>query len=90
MESLKDRKDLPFILINTKADSTNVMNRKMRQVDVYSTLLDLFGLETKWRGIGYSIFRQGERSSDDSASEQISQKIILGNYFRYSEIFEQP
>lgn len=88
MESLKDRKELPFILVNTKADSTNAINREMHQVDVYSTLLDLFGLETKWRGTGYSIFRKRQKSPKDSSSEQISKKIILGDYFKYTKIME--
>ena len=84
MDCLRNKNELPFILVNTKANTVNTARRAMRQVDVYASLVDLLGLKTKWRGIGHSIFRNGQYLSPDSTAYQISQQIILGNYFKYT------
>lgn len=85
MAKFKNDKALPFILVNTKASAANTTKNRMSQVDVYTSLLDLFGISTEWRGMGHSIFRDGPHLTQDTVSRHISRKIILGDYFRQTQ-----
>ena len=84
MAKFRNDKALPFIMVHTNASAANTTKNRMNQVDVYTSLLDLFGISTEWRGMGHSIFRNGPHNTQDTMSRLISREIILGDYFRQS------
>ncbi|MGM9713726.1 MAG: LTA synthase family protein [Prevotella sp.] len=74
-------KDLPLIIVNSGIDLKRFWKGEMNQIDLYPTLLDMFGIECEWRGFGRSILRSGYSSKISARSKEISGKIIRGNYF---------
>lgn len=79
----KDLNDcnLPLFIVN--ADIENGVQDCINQIDLYPTLIDIFNLKTKWKGIGYSIIRPDTyRSTITSEQRNISELIIRGDYFR--------
>lgn len=74
---------LPLYIINAGIQPTATSLRNIEQIDLYPTLLDLFSLQSTWKGLGNSVFRPVAPShkSDPQRRARISDKIIRGNYF---------
>lgn len=79
----KANRFIPFMVCNTE----RVWDRKysaktMNQIDVFPTLLDLFGAKAKYRGIGNSLFDDTGSNKITEEMEKISSKIIRGDFFK--------
>jgi len=73
---------IPIYIINGNIPS-EVTTTTINQIDLFPTFLDIFGIKSKWRGIGNSILRSSYDSQNAIITEKdqnISNLIILGNY----------
>lgn len=76
-------KDLPLIIANSGIPSECFERNNINQIDLYPTLLDMFEIKSEWRGLGYSILRDGYTPIITPKSREISDKILRGNYFAH-------
>ena len=75
-------KDIPFYLVNVpKEVQARMWKGECNQVDVYTTLLDLLGIESDWYGLGQSLLSPTYNSHIDEKKWEASEKIIRGDYF---------
>lgn len=73
---------LPFFICNTgKEWDESYMTKSINQVDIFPTILDVLKIDSKYRGLGKSLFEPTNSSSIDDTIESISSLIIRGNYF---------
>ena len=61
---------LPLIIINSSESYTSP-NKTILQSSIFPTILDLYHIETKWRGVGHSILFT---SSDNSSRFELEKK----------------
>lgn len=73
--------DLPLLIVNSGVDKKFFSQNRCNQVDLFPTLLDLMGLNNKWRGVGHSLLRNYDSFELTEKEVQISTKILQGNYF---------
>lgn len=78
----KVSKELPLYIINGGFDKKNAWTGKCNQLDVYTTLLDIIGVESEWRGLGHTILDPHYSNSVTDKTWQLSEWIINGDYFR--------
>lgn len=74
--------ELPLYIINGGFDKDKVWNGPCNQLDVYTTLLDIMGVDSEWRGLGHTLLNPNYSNSVLDDTWQISEWIIKGNYFR--------
>ncbi len=72
---------LPLYIINGSIDKTRVWTGECHQLDVYTTLLDILGVENKWRGLGHTLLRPDYLSISHKKAQTLSDWIIRGDYF---------
>lgn len=78
----KIRRDLPLYIINGNVDDSEAWTGDCNQLDVYTTLLDVLGIESDWRGLGHTLLTQDYHTSVTDKTWKLSEWIILGDYFR--------
>ena len=73
------RGDIVFIAAN--CGITERIDTPVAQVDVFPTVLDIMGVDSKWRGVGRSMLgpRRGE---GDARQQSVSDSIIRSDFFR--------
>lgn len=72
---------MPLYIVNSGLDLSKAYDGEINQVDVYPTILDMFGIESEWRGIGKSIFSDDYSNVVNDSAYIVSEKIIRGRYF---------
>lgn len=76
---------VPFIIVNGGVSPEKIRNRKISQIDIFPTILDLLKidykyLDTKYTGLGKSIFSHGGNVANPTKRDyEISEMIIRGN-----------
>lgn len=73
--------DIPIYIINGGFDPANAWDGKCNQLDVYTTIMDIMGIDSKWHGIGHTLLNKDYQNSVTSKAQDISDLIIYGNYF---------
>lgn len=73
--------DLPIVLLNSHIAKNKFYSGRINQIDLYPTLLDMFGLNSKWRGMGHSLLRDEYNNNITPEKRRISNMIINGDYF---------
>lgn len=51
--------DIPFIIVNSPIDIATPSDERIYQTSVFPTILDLWGVDSDWRGVGYSLLYGG-------------------------------
>ena len=75
-------KDIPLYIVNIPGDIKERMwQGECNQIDVYTTLLDLLGIESDWYGLGQSLLSPNYSNVTDSKKWDVSERIIRGDYF---------
>lgn len=75
-------KDIPLFLVNIPPEiKSRMWTGECNQIDVYSTLLDLMGVESDWYGLGHSLLSPNYQSSIEAKMWDVSEWIIRGDYF---------
>lgn len=75
---------LPLFIIGAHISANDVRNGEIEQADLFPSLIDLFSIDSEWKGLGHSIFRpMGDNSQPNKAQRShISDVIIRGNWFK--------
>lgn len=73
--------DLPLMIINSHIAKDKFYQGRINQIDLYPTLIDMFELKTKWRGMGHSLLRDDYNDKITPEKRKISNMIINGDYF---------
>lgn len=55
--------DIPLIIVNSPVKIENSPNERIYQTSVFPTILDLWGSDSDWRGVGYSLLYRGDKKS---------------------------
>ena len=74
--------ELPLYIVHGGIDVRQAWTGPCNQLDVYTTLLDMFGIESKWRGLGHSLLNKDYINSVTEQTQQLSDWIVRSNYFK--------
>ncbi len=73
---------LPFFLVDTDRDFSNIPTPECNQTDVYATLTEYLGLRSPWKGVGQNIMHSDSIVvSDTLKHKEMSARILRSNYF---------
>lgn len=74
--------ELPFYIINGGIDNARAWTGECNQLDVYTTILDIMGIDSKWRGLGHTLLNKEYQNSVTDKIQELSDWIIYSNYFK--------
>ena len=74
--------ELPLYIINGGIYMSKAWTGPCNQLDVYTTLLDMFGVNARWHGLGHTLLKSDYTSSVSDNAQRLSDWIIRGNYFK--------
>ncbi len=77
--------DIPLYIINGNINKATGWQGRCNQLDVYTTLLDILGTKGEWKGFGYTLITNDYHDSIKPQLWELSEKIVLGNYFKQEE-----
>lgn len=77
--------DLPLYIINSGLNIHNMYQGQANQLDIYTTILDILGINNKWLGLGHTLLSPPYFNSVSEKTYEISEKIILGDYFKKAQ-----
>jgi len=72
---------IPLYIVNAKGLPIDMWQGECNQLDVYTTLLDLLGCKSNWYGLGCSLISPSYRNVRSTQTWNISQWIIMSDYF---------
>lgn len=81
MEEGEISEELPLYIINGGIEPETAWQGTCNQLDVYTTLLDLFGLTPQWRGLGHTLLKKDYINSVSEQRLRLSEWIIRSDYF---------
>lgn len=73
--------DIPIYIINGGFDPSTAWNGECNQLDVYTTILDIMGVDSKWRGLGHTLLNKNYQNSVTEQIQELSDWITYSNYF---------
>ena len=73
--------DIPIYIINGGFDPSTAWDGECNQLDVYTTILDIMGIDSQWRGLGHTLLNKNYQNSVTEKSQEISDWITYSNYF---------
>ncbi len=73
--------DIPLFIINGEI-GRKAYRGECNQIDIYTTIIDVLGIEEGWPGLGYSLLNESYSNSVNSQKWDISEKMFLGDYFK--------
>jgi len=73
--------ELPLYIINGGIDREHAWTGRCNQLDVYTTLLDMFGIRSDWRGLGHTLLNANYQEYPIEKLQTLSDWIIRSNYF---------
>ena len=73
--------DIPLYIINGNINSTTGWQGKCNQLDVFTTLLDIWGTKGQWKGLGHTLITNDYHPSIKQRTWETSEQIVLGNFF---------
>ena len=81
--------DIPLFIVNggirgasTDGPGVPAWDGPCNQIDVYSTILDIMGSESQWRGLGCSLLMDPWQDYANDGMWSASENIIYSNYFK--------
>ena len=74
--------EIPIYIINGGIDNATAWTGECNQLDVYTTILDVMGIESKWCGLGHTLLNKEYKNSVTEKTHEISDLIINSDYFR--------
>ena len=78
-------KQLPFYIINSHILPSEMWQGECNQLDVYTTLLDLFNCDSDWGGLGHSLTSPNYKNTVIKQTWDASEWIIMSDYFLKKE-----
>lgn len=77
--------ELPLYIINGGIDRDHAWTGHCNQLDVYTTLLDIYGVRPEWRGLGRTLLNANYKEYSIEKLQTLSGGIIRSNYFCLSQ-----
>lgn len=77
--------DLPLYIINGGIDGDHAWTGSCNQLDIYTTLLDIYGIRSDWRGLGCTLLNADYQEYPLEKLQTLSDWIIRGNYFELND-----
>jgi len=77
-------KELPLFIIHGKIDKEQAWAGPMNQLDIFTTLLDVLGIESDWHGLGHTVLSKDYQNSVTEKAWALSELIIKSKYFEES------
>lgn len=78
--------DIPIYIINGGFNPSEAWDGECNQLDVYTTILDIMGIDSKWRGLGHTLLKKDYQNSVTSETQELSDLIFYSNYFSTKDI----
>lgn len=75
------KQELPLYIINSGIDVKTMYQGKANQLDIYTTILDVLGINNEWLGLGHTLLTSSYINSVDNNKYDLSEMIIMGDYF---------
>jgi lipoteichoic acid synthase len=75
-------RELPLFIINGNIEQQETWSGECNQLDVFPTLLDLLGIDSRWRGLGNSLLSPTYQNSLTDQKWTISEWILQSDYFK--------
>ena len=75
------KKELPLFIVNGNIDNETAWKGTMNQIDIFTTLLDVLGIESNWHGLGHTVLSPDYQNSLTDRAWELSELIIKGTYF---------
>lgn len=75
---------MPLYIINSGIPTSSMYKGSANQLDVYTTILDVLGINNAWLGLGNSLLLNNYESSVNDKTYELSNKILMGNFFKDS------
>jgi lipoteichoic acid synthase len=72
---------LPLYIINGGFSKSQVWTGPCNQLDVYTTLLDMYGIRKAWRGFGHTLLNPDYKNSVTEKVQTLSDWMIWSDYF---------
>ena len=82
----KISREIPIYIVNGGIDNSNAWSGECNQLDVYTTILDIMGIQSKWRGFGHTLLNKDYHNSVTGDIQEMSDWIIYSDYFSNREI----
>ena len=79
-------REIPLYIINGGFDPSTAWDGPCNQLDVFTTLLDIMGIDSTWRGLGHTLLNKNYQDSVTDRVQELSDWIVLGNYFKDKDI----
>ena len=73
--------DIPIYIINGGFDPSSAWDGECNQLDVYTTILDIMGIDCNWRGLGHTLLNKDYQNSVMGKTQELSDMITFSNYF---------
>ena len=77
--------DLPLYIINGGIDGDHAWTGSCNQLDIYTTLLDIYGIRSDWRGLGCTLLNADYQEYPLEKLQTLSDWIIRDNYFELND-----
>lgn len=74
--------EIPLYIVNGGINSATAWNGECNQLDVYTTILDVMGIDSKWRGLGHTLLNKDYKNSVTEKTQELSSLIINSDYFQ--------
>ncbi len=78
---------IPLYIVNGNINNHSGWQGNCNQLDVYTTLLDIVGTKSSWKGFGHTLITNDYHDSLKPELWQMSEQMIWGNYFKKSSLF---
>ena len=82
----KISREIPIYIVNGGIDNSNAWTGECNQLDVYTTILDMMGIQSKWRGLGHTLLNKNYQNSVTDDIQEMSDWIIYSDYFSNKDI----
>ena len=82
MEDNSISSDIPLYIINGNINGTTGWQGKCNQLDVYTTLLDIWEVKNSWKGLGHTLITNEYYNSVKPYLWIVSEQIVIGNYLK--------
>ena len=78
--------DIPIYIINGGFKPSEAWDGECNQLDVYTTILDIMGIDSKWRGLGHTLLKKDYQNSVTAETQELSDLIIYSNFFSTKDV----
>lgn len=82
----KISREIPIYIVNGGIDNSNAWTGECNQLDIYTTILDMMGIQSKWRGLGHTLLNKNYQNSVTEDIQELSDWIIYSDYFNNKDI----